>query len=94
MDKQALDRYLTTEPDNGYDSWIERVMESIQTSEISEDDINEYWDKFFDPLFIKLSTSGHDGAFPTVNFASASVYLAWKDINRRYPFLLPIIKNN
>jgi hypothetical protein len=30
LDRAALDRYLTTPPDNGFDNWCEQVDESFE----------------------------------------------------------------
>lgn len=60
MNAQALDRYLTTEPDNGYISWLDKIWELIPQSTISADEYDKYED-FFDALAQKLSTAGRDG---------------------------------
>ena len=70
MDKQALDKYLTTEPDNGYQNTLEKIWDKIPETEISADDYEKY-ERFFDDLALKLSTAGtSDSGFPTIDFCS------------------------
>lgn len=88
MDKQALDRYLTTEPDNGYQNWLEKVWDKIPESEISSDDYIKY-ERFFDDLAIKLSNAGRDG-FPAVGFSSDVFLNRFRNIKRK----IANIKNN
>lgn len=57
MNTQALDRFLTTEPDNGYIAFIEKIWGFIPEEEISGDEYNKYED-FFCFWENKLSTSG------------------------------------
>lgn len=88
MDKQALDRYLTTEPDNGYQTWLEKVWDKIPESEISSDDYEKY-ERFFDDLAEKLSNAGRDG-FPTVDFSKDVFMNRFRNIKRK----TANIKNN
>lgn len=88
MDKQALDRYLTTEPDNGYQNWLEKVWDNIPESEISYDDYEKY-ERFFDDLAEKLSCAGRYG-FPTVDFSKDVFMNRFRNIKRK----TANIKNN
>lgn len=68
LDKQALDRYLTTEPDNGYTSWLEDVWDRIPEDIISAEEYDKN-EKFFDDGAQKLALSGKNG-FVKAQFAA------------------------
>ncbi len=85
MNIQGLDKYLTTEPDNGYIRSIEKIWECITEEEISGDEYNKY-DYFFSFWEIKLSTSGTHG-FPKLDFCV-------QVIKRRYRFLKYLLAEN
>jgi len=66
--KTSLDKYLTTEPDNGFQHWSELVLDLIPETTISADEWDKNEDFFFDGLD-KLAQSGKDG-FPVPDFAA------------------------
>lgn len=91
MNKQALDRFLTTEPDNGYTAFIEKIWQAIPEEEISGDDYDKH-DTFFSYWENKLSTSGittreNPTGFPILNFCVNA-------IKRRYRMLKYILAEN
>ncbi len=67
IDKQSLDRYLTTEPNNGYHDWVEEIFDKIPESEISGDDYNKY-ESIFDDMLNEASLQGANGGFITTDF--------------------------
>lgn len=71
MDKKALDRYLTTEPDNGYQNWLEKVWDKIPESEISIEEYDKY-ERFFNDLSEKLGNSVSEDNHPTIEISSAA----------------------
>lgn len=88
---KGLDRFLTTEPDNGYDKWIEEVWQLVSTQENcpTEEEVNDYWSKFFEPLTRKLSVSGtlpSGGCAPS--FAALVICRRWRQLKREFPYLL------
>lgn len=90
-----FDKMITTEPDNGYDKWCDEVWK-IVTREYSDDitaeDVNNYWDNFFEPLTLRLSVGGtlpSGGCNP--DFAASAIRMRWRDLKTRFPFLLPIL---
>ncbi len=42
MDKQSLDRYLTSEPPNHFQDWCEAVYNCIPTDQISDNDLDKH----------------------------------------------------
>lgn len=68
MDKAALDRFLTTEPDNGYMKWLEKVWDSIPESVIPSEAYYKH-EKFFEFWELKLSMAG-GGPYPRIKFCA------------------------
>lgn len=99
MSASSLDKFLATPFDNGYDAWCDKVWE-IVTKEYpspTADEVNDYWDKFFEPLTLKLSTCGTQpsgGCAPY--FAASVISRRWTrfKLNKEFNFLLPILKNS
>ena len=89
MDKQALDRYLTTEPDNGYDNWLEKLWDEIPKTEISDDEYQKY-ERYFDDVADKLSKCGEGGELPDYKFCAKIITLRFKDLKTN----ISNIKNN
>ncbi len=75
MDKEALDRFLTSEPSQlHYDRWLDNVMKYISEDDISSDDFNNDFDSFIEPLLLKLSVSGTGyHGFVAASFAAVVV---------------------
>lgn len=97
---EGLDKYLTTPFDNGYQLWCDTVWTLVGDIEVTlippptQDEINDYWDNFFEPLTIKLSTCGtlpSGGCAPS--FAATVICSRWRILNSQFQFLLPILKN-
>lgn len=53
MNPIALDKYLTTEPDNGFHAWLDDVWKHIPESEISGDEYDKY-EEFFDDITYRM----------------------------------------
>lgn len=86
MQSYALDRFLTTPFDNGYDKWCDKVWELITASKSAptDDEISDYWDKFFEPLTLRLSVCGtlpSGGCRP--QFAADIIVRRWQVVKRR-----------
>ena len=73
MDKTSLDRYLTSEPDNGYHVWLEKVWDNIPETEISPDEYVQR-ESFFDELALTLTK----GLLPSVKFATDVIIRRFK----------------
>lgn len=67
-DKAALDKYLTTEPDNGYNDWLELVWDNIPEDKISGDEMEDN-QQFFDDGAQQVSMHGKNG-FPCFKFTA------------------------
>lgn len=76
LNKQSIDRYLTTEPDNGYTDWIEAVWDIIPENIISGDDRDSN-EAFFSYWEDKLSTAGRDG-FVIPQFAAEAIMMRFR----------------
>lgn len=93
----ALDRHITTEPDNGYEAWCNEVW-TILTAKYSgptPEEVNLYWDRFFEPLTIELSTCGtrsSGGCDP--DFAASVIAGRWREFKNKYKFLLDLIRGD
>jgi hypothetical protein len=77
LDKASLDRYITTEPDNGYQQWYEKVFDLIPEDKISPDQYDKYMD-FFDDGMNELALAGANGGFPDPQFAADVVVSRFK----------------
>lgn len=87
INKQALDRYLTSEPDNEYIDAVEKIWNLIPEEEISGDEYNKYED-FFSFWENSLSTSGtNKNGFPNIDFCA-------EVIKRRYRMLKSVLSQN
>lgn len=84
INKVALDRYLTTEPDNGYQDWLEQVWDNIPEDKISGDEM-EANQQFFDDGANQLALAGKDG-FPCVKF-TAEVFVSRFNHLKKNPHL-------
>jgi hypothetical protein len=87
----SFDRHITTEPDYGYESWCDKVWEILTKNFESptQEEVNIYWDKFFEPLTIKLSACGtlpSGGCDP--EFAAEVINRRWRNFKQQYDFLL------
>lgn len=96
---QGMDKYLTTEPDNGYEKWCNEVWELVSKGneakgfEIPQQDVDDYWDNFFEPLTLKLSVSGtRPSGGCTPDFAALVIMRRWHTFKQNFPFLLPVLK--
>jgi hypothetical protein len=76
LNKNDLDRYITSEPNNGFNEWYEKVFDTIPESEISAEEYDRYQD-FFDDGMNKLALAGSDG-FPTISFAAEVITRRFK----------------
>lgn len=84
LDTVALDRFLTTEPDNGYISFIEKIWAAISEDEISGEEYDKYED-FFSYWENKLSMSGtNPNGFPSLSFCIDCIKMRY----RRLKYLL------
>jgi hypothetical protein len=63
--KQSLDRWLTTEPDNGYHDWVEQVFDNITPEELPDEDYNGN-EAFFDAGLLQMSRNN----FPSPIFCA------------------------
>lgn len=80
MNKNELDKYLTSEPNNGYHIWLERVWDSITDEQIPDRDAYE---SFFEYWENKLAIAGRNG-FVNVEFSAHS-------LRSRYKFMTAIL---
>lgn len=93
----AYDKQISTEPDYGYEKWCNGVWELVTKDDCAPTDqeVSDYWDKFFEPLTLRLSTCGtlpSGGCAPS--FAALVIVRRWRHFKNQFPFLLPFIKNN
>jgi hypothetical protein len=72
LNKAALDRYITQEPDTKYQEWLERVWDLIPESEISSEEQDKYKD-FLEEGEEFLSYCGEQGELPTPEFAAKTL---------------------
>lgn len=72
----AYDKWLTTEPDNGFVKWKDSVWSLIGEDEISMDDY-ENNEQFFDDGIMKLSLIGSNG-FCTPEFAASVLKMRFR----------------
>lgn len=80
----AYDKWLTTEPDNGFDHWTNEVWKLISEDEISSKDYEEN-EVFFDDGLLALSeirTTSHRGNFVSPQFAALSIKLSFRILKR------------
>jgi len=84
IDKAALDRYLTNEPDNGYQDWLEQVWDTIPEDKISGDEMEEN-EQFFIDGANQLALAGKNG-FPSVKF-TAEVFVSRFNHLKKNPHL-------
>lgn len=78
MKIKGLDNWLTSEPDNGFMVWCEKVWEKIPVSEISEDEHEQYED-LFNAMENSLSVAGTTpNGFLSVEFAAHSIQFTFR----------------
>ena len=85
IDKNALDRYLTTEPDNGFNEWCELVWDNISDTEITANEVDRF-QQFFDDAHEELSTKGSGDGFINPAFSADVIKRTFK-VFKKWPHL-------
>ena len=82
---QELDRWLTNEPSQlHYDRWLDKVLSYIKEEDISQNDWDNDWHNFIEPLLIKLSQSGTGNhGFVNPDFAASVVVRRHQILKRK-----------
>ncbi len=77
---EGLDNYLTTEPNNGYQDWLEAVWQNMPLSLI-DDDAYQQHESFFDVWAHHLSKDG----FPSTDDTAKLIYRKYKEYINSFP---------
>lgn len=84
MDTAALDRWLTTESDNGFTSWVEDVLKLIPETELSADEYYQYEQFFDDGLerigMMRPTTAPVGGNYVSEQFAADVIMRRYRTI--------------